>query len=289
MNNMSAQQSKAKRKLSEKQESLLLSVLGILLTMVFLFPLYWMITTALRTPGETFLKPTFFPRSISLKAFIMENENGISLFVYLKNSIIISLGATTLSVLLAVPASYGLARFKSSFAGIMLFVFLVAQMLPSSLILTPIFISFSKVNLINHYLGVILTDATITIPFAVIILRTYLKDIPKELEEAATIDGCGQFMTFIKIMIPISSPGIVTAVAMSLFMAWGDMVFSLTFLNKEALKPLSLILYKAMGELGVRWEILMAYSTIVVLPIVIVFVFLQKYIVSGLTAGSVKG
>jgi multiple sugar transport system permease protein len=277
------------RKLTDKQKSILLSIFGIIFTIIFLFPLYWMITTALRTPGETFLKPTFFPRSISLKSFVMKDENGISSFIYLKNSIIISFGATALTILLAVPASYGLARFKSKYIGIILFVFLIAQMLPSSLILTPIFISFSKVNLINNYLGVILTDATITIPFSVIILRTYFKDIPKELEEAAIIDGCGQFGTFIRIMLPISYPGIVTTVAMSLFMAWGDMVFSLTFLNKEALKPLSLILYKAMGELGVRWEILMAYSTIVVLPIVILFIILQKYIVGGLTAGSVKG
>jgi len=90
-------------------------------------------------------------------------------------------------------------------------------------------------------------------------------------------------------MVPISYPGIVTATSMALFMSWGDMVFSLTFLNQEKLKTLPLILYKAMGELGVRWEILMAYSTVVVLPIVIVFICLQKYIVSGLTAGSVKG
>ena len=90
-------------------------------------------------------------------------------------------------------------------------------------------------------------------------------------------------------MLPICKPGVATAVSMSLFMAWGDMVFSLTFLTKEELKPISLILYKAMGELGVRWEILMAYATLIVLPILIIFIFMQKYIVSGMTAGSVKG
>lgn len=278
-----------KRRMTDHQKSVFLSILGVIITLLFLFPLYWMITTALRTPGETFSNPTFFPRSISFAAFAMESSNGTGMLDYLRNSIIISVGATALGVVLAVPASYGLARFKSKAVGFMLFVFLVAQMLPSSLILTPLFINFKKLGLINNLLGVILADATLTIPFSVIILRTYFKDIPKELEEAATIDGCGAWKTFIKIMVPISYPGIATATAMSLFMAWGDMVFSLTFLNKEQLKPLSLILYKAMGELGVRWEILMAYSTIVVVPIVIVFVFMQKYIVSGLTAGSVKG
>ncbi|MDD2980642.1 MAG: carbohydrate ABC transporter permease [Hespellia sp.] len=280
---------KTKKRISEKKKSIYKSILGVVITVLFLFPLYWMVTTALRTPGETFSNPTFFPRTICFDSFVMEDRNGIGLLTYLKNSIIISAGATILGIGLAVPASYGLARFKSKLVGFLLFVFLVAQMLPSSLILTPLFINFNKLGLINNYLGVILADATLTIPFSVIILRTYFKDIPKELEEAAIIDGCGPFKTFLKIMIPISYPGIATATAMSLFMAWGDMVFSLTFLNKENLKPLSLILYKAMGELGVRWEILMAYSTIVVIPIVIVFVFLQKYIVSGLTAGSVKG
>lgn len=277
------------KRLSERKKSACLGVIGIAITLMFLFPLYWMLTTALRQPGETFSNPTFFPRSISLEAFKMESYNGTGILEYMINSIIISTGATVLGIVLAVPASYGLARFKSKFVGIMLFVFLVAQMLPSSLILTPLFINFKKVGLINNLLGVILADATLTIPFSVIILRTYFKDIPKELEEAAIIDGCGAWKTFLKIMVPISTPGIATATAMSLFMAWGDMVFALTFLNKEQLKPLSLILYKAMGELGVRWEILMAYSTIVVLPIAIVFVFMQKYIVSGLTAGSVKG
>ena len=90
-------------------------------------------------------------------------------------------------------------------------------------------------------------------------------------------------------MVPVSSSGIVTALSLSLFMAWGDMVFSLTFLNQESLKTLPLILYKAMGELGVRWEILMAYSTVVVLPILVIFIIMQKYIVNGLTAGAVKG
>lgn len=264
-------------------------MIGLAITVVFLFPLYWMITTSIRLPGESFQSPSFFPQSISMQAYKLSSENGISLFTYLKNSVFVATGAMILSLVLGVTASYGLARFKSRMVGVMLFIFLVAQMLPSSLILTPLFINFNKLGLINSHLGVILADATITIPFIVIILRTYFKAVPKELEEAAIIDGCGTFGTFMKIMLPVSYPGIVTATAMGFFMAWGDMVFSLTFLNQEKLKTLPLILYKAMGELGVRWEILMAYSTLVVAPIVIIFIIMQKYIVSGLTAGSVKG
>ena len=271
------------RERMEGRRKAVLTAAGILVTCVFLFPLYWMVATSLRPPGES------FSNRIVFDSYILKNEHGISLFTYLKNSVVVSFGATALTLVLGVPASYGLARFKSRMISVLLFIFLVAQMLPSSLILTPLFVNFNKLGLINNHLGVILSDATITIPFVVIILRTYFKDIPKELEEAAIIDGCGPLGTFIRIMVPISYPGIVTATSMALFMSWGDMVFSLTFLNQEKLKTLPLILYKAMGELGVRWEILMAYSTVVVLPIVIVFICLQKYIVSGLTAGSVKG
>ena len=280
---------KKHKRMTDKQKSILLSVIGIVITMAFLFPIYWMITTAIRQPGETFMNPTFFPRSFSLEAFKIEAHNGVGLFTYMKNSVIIAFSATVLGIVLSVPASYGLARFKTRFVAILLFIFLVAQMLPSSLILTPLFMTFKKLGILNNYLSAILSDATLTIPFSVIVLRTYFKDIPKELDEAATIDGCNAWQTFLKVMLPICKPGVATAVAMSLFMAWGDMVFSLTFLTKEELKPISLILYKAMGELGVRWEILMAYATLIVLPILIIFIFMKKYIVSGMTAGSVKG
>lgn len=269
--------------------SALMTCIGILITLIFLFPLYWMLSTALREPGSVFLDPSFFPKKITFKAFVLETENGVTIWSYFKNSVIVTIGATIITLVLAVPASYGLARYKNKMIPVMLFVFLVAQMMPSSLILTPLFINFNQLGLINKHLGVMLADATITIPFSVIILRTYFKDVPQELAEAAIIDGCSSYSTFTRVMLPVCYPGVITALSMSLFMSWGDMVFSLTFLTKDSLRTLPLILYKAMGEIGVRWEMLMAYATIVVLPIVILFIFLQKYLVSGLTAGSVKG
>ncbi len=264
-------------------------IIGVVVTALFLFPLYWMICTAIQPPGSAFHDPSLFPKTISLKAFIVENEHGISVATYFKNSVIISLGTTLLTILLGIPASYSIARIRSRFTSALLLIFLIAQMMPSSLILTPLFILFNKFGLINSYLSAIIADTTITIPFTVVILRTFFKDVPESLEEAAIIDGCGPMGVFVKIMMPISYPGIIVSSIMSLFMSWGDMVFSLTFLNQEKLKPLALILYNAMGELGVRWEILMAYATIVVAPIVILFVFAQKYMVSGLTTGAIKG
>lgn len=270
------------------QKSALYTAIGIVITVLFLFPLYWMIATSVKTPGEIYASPTLFPKAITFSAFSLNDEQGVSMLQYLLNSILISVGTTLLTLILGIPAAYGIGRFKSRLTGFMLLVFLIAQMMPSSLILTPLFINFNKLHLINTYLCVIFADATITIPFSVIIVRTYFKSIPKSLDDAARIDGCGAWRTFLSIMVPISYPGIIVSAAMSLFMAWGDMIFSLTFLNKESMKPLSLILYKAIGELGVQWNVLMAYATVVVIPIVIIFIFMQKYIVSGLTAGSIK-
>lgn len=277
------------KKPTEKQKNYINTIYGIIIIAVFLFPLYWMIVTSIRPAGESFHAPTLIPKNISFDNFIFENEHQVTLTTYLKNSVLIAFGTTIFTLLLGVPASYGLARFKSKFTSILLLTFLVAQMMPSSLILTPLFINFKKLNLINSYIGVILADATLTIPFVVVVLRTYFKDVPKSLEESAMIDGCGPLKTFISIMLPICKSGLVVSLAMSTFMSWGDMVFSLTFLTQEHKKTLSLILYKAMGELGVRWEILMAYATIVVVPIVIMFILMQKQIVGGLTEGAVKG
>lgn len=271
------------------RKGILYTVIGIVLTAAFLFPLYWMITTALKPAGSAFAEPTLWPKTITFESFVLQNEHGVGIDTYFLNSLLISIGTTILTVVLGIPASYCIARTKNKVTSVLLLVFLVAQMMPSSLILTPLFVNFSRMQLINNYLGVILADATITIPFTVVVLRTHFKDVPKSLEEAATIDGCGPIGTFVRIMMPICSPGIAVSCVMSLFMAWGDMVFSLTFLNEERLKPLSLILYNAMGELGVRWEVLMAYATLVVAPIVILFIFAQRYVVSGISAGAVKG
>ena len=160
-------------------------IIGIGVTCLFLFPLYWMITTSIREPGSTFTNPSFFPESVQFSAYVMQTENGVSIWSYFMNSVVVSLGTTILTIILAIPAAYAIGRFNLKIVSPIIFVFLVAQMMPSSLILTPIFVTFSNLGLINNHLGVMLADATITIPFSVIILRTYFKDIPKELEEAA--------------------------------------------------------------------------------------------------------
>jgi len=275
----------------KKRKEYLYNIIALIVTGVLLFPLYWMIISSLKNTGEIFASPpTIFPRALYFDAYKGAFSGANSgLLRYFLNSVIIAGFTMILTLILAVPAAYGLARYRLRFFNLILFIFLMTQMLPSSLILTPLFISFSKINILNTYLAAILADATITIPFAVIILRTYFLNFPKELEDSARIDGCNIFTTFIKIAVPITYPGIFVSAAISFLMAWGDLIFALTFINDDILKPISLSLYNTMTETGTEWNRLMACSTVIVLPVLLMFIFLQKYLVSGLTAGALKG
>ena len=183
-------------------------ICGFIIFVIFIFPLYWMVVTALKTQVEIFEIPTpLWPRNLSLDAFKAQLSASSDTLRGFKNSAIIAVGATIISTVLSIPASYGLARFRFRAKKVMILFFLITQMLPSTLVLTSLYIMFSKVGLLNTYWAPILADATLGIPFSIIILRTYFLSIPKELDEAANIDGCGYWKSFFLIMLPIAKPG----------------------------------------------------------------------------------
>jgi multiple sugar transport system permease protein len=278
------------KKLSSKQKSILTTVSAILICMVFLFPLYWLLVTSLKTEVNIFKSPpSLFPETVSFKAYLSQLKSGeYNMLNAFYNSAIISVSAMVLSTILSIPAAYGLARFR--FKGKKLFIlsFLVTQMLPSTLVLTPLFIMFNNLHIINTYAAPILAGSTIGIPFAILILRTYFLSIPKELEEAAKMDGCNHFTAFIRIMIPIAYPGVVVAAVFSLLYAWGDLIYGLTFINKSSMRPITAGIYNFMQQYGTSWNSVMAFGMITISPVVLIFIFMQKYIVSGLTNGAIK-
>ena len=161
-------------------------------------------------------------------------------------------------------------------------------MLPSTLILTPLYIMFSKVGLLNNYLAPILADATLGIPFSIIILRTYFLSIPKELDEAAAIDGCNPVTSFFKIMLPIAKPGVIVAAVFSFVYAWGDLIYGITFMTDPNMRPITSNIYNYVQQYQTLWNATMAFGLVAIFPIVLIFIFMQKYIVSGLTNGAVK-
>ncbi|WP_157150560.1 carbohydrate ABC transporter permease [Brachyspira sp. SAP_772] len=273
----------------ELVREIILSIIGILITIIFLFPLLIIFFSSLKTESEIFSSAmTLLPKKIDFSSYIDQFVNFNIMRSFL-NSFIIALFSTMLSLILSIPASYGLARFNVPFKKSILLVFLLTQLLPTSLILTPLFIMFTKLKIINSYLGPILSTATISIPFTILIMRTIFIKAPKELEEAGKIDGCTMWQIFLKIFLPISKPGLITSASFSFIMAWNDLIFSMTFNNNENLRPMTAGIYNFMSVYGTQWNRIMAYAVLLVLPVVIIFILLQKYIVGGLLEGSVKG
>lgn len=273
----------------EKKKKMILIGIGIIVFSIFIFPLYWMIVTALKTQVEIFKIPTpLWPYDLTLEAFQKQFSESSDTLRGFRNSLIISVGAMSISTILAIPAAYGLARFKFKGKRIIIMLFLITQMLPSTLVLTSLYIMFSKLGILNNYLAPILADATLGIPFSVIILRTYFLSIPKELDEAAKIDGCGHITAFMRIMLPIAKPGVVVAAVFSFVYAWGDLIYGITFITNPTMRPITSSIYNYVQQYQTLWNSTMAFGIIAISPVVLIFIFMQKYIVSGLTNGAVK-
>lgn len=279
-----------KKHLSQRK-NILLSVVAIIIALILLFPLYWIVVTSLKPEAEIFsIPPTLIPRNISLESYLVQlNHGDFNMFNSFANSIKIAFGSMIISVLLSVPASYAIAKYN--FKGIKLVIlgFLITQMLPVSVILTPMFLILRNIGLYNTQLAVILADATIGIPFSVLVLKNYFASIPKELEEAAYMDGCSRFSAFIRILIPIAKPGIVVCAIFSFLYAWGDLAYGMTFILDQQLRPITAGIFNFMGQYGTKWSYLTAFAVVTIIPVTLIFIFMQKYIISGLTSGAVKG
>ncbi len=272
-----------------KERHYFVFAIALVFFVIFIFPLYWMLVTALKTQVEIFQVPTpIFPRKLTLEPFAYQLSVSGDTLRGFKNSLIIAVGTTVISTLLAIPASYGLARFKFRGNKIIILLFLIMQMLPSTLVLTSLYIMFSKLKLLSSYWSPILADATLGIPFSVIVLRTYFISIPKELDEAARIDGCGSVSAFTKIMLPCAKPGIVVAAVFSFVYAWGDLIYGITFMTNPLKRPITSSIYNYVQQYQTLWNSTMAFGIVSILPVVLIFIFMQKYIVSGLTNGAVK-
>lgn len=264
-------------------------VIGVIVFVIFIFPLYWMVVTALKTQVEIFQIPTpLWPKNLTFESFIEQLSSSSDTLRGFKNSLIIACGATVISTILSIPAAYGLARFRFSGRKILILYFLMTQMLPSTLLLTSLYIMFSKMGILNTYIAPILADATLGVPFSIIILRTYFLSIPKELDESARIDGCNGVTAFTKIMLPIAKPGVVVAAVFSFVYAWGDLIYGLTFMPDPTMRPITSSIYNYVQQYQTLWNDTMAFGIVSIFPVVLIFIFMQKYIVSGLTNGAVK-
>ncbi len=275
----------------KKRNNILLCILSVAVLCILLFPVFWTFITSLKTEQEIFQNPpTFYPHVLNTKSYAAQVETGdFNMFRSFLNSFIISLGAMVIAVLLAVPASYAIARYRFKGRNGMLLCFLVTQMLPVSVLLTPMFIMFKNMHLYNTWGASILSDATIGIPFSILILKNYFASIPKDLEEAAWVDGCNKFMTFMRILVPIAKPGIIVCAIFSFLYAWGDLAYGMTFILDQQKRPITAGIFNFMGQYGTRWSYLTAFAIVTIIPVSLIFIFMQKYIIAGMTSGAVKG
>lgn len=274
----------------------MLFAVALLATTVYIFPLFWMISTSVKEPADIVRDPPLiFPRSINLDIYAELFGNppeGAQIPIdglrYMKNSLIIGAGTMLLTMAFAVPAAYGLARFRLRGSRPFMMLLLITQMLPEVLLVIPMFVFFRELQLTNRYISVIIADAALTLPFCILILRTGFLQVPRDLEEAALIDGTTRLGALRRVIVPMIRPNLVAVTLLAFLVGWGDFVFSLSFLQNQELHPLALGVYNFIGYYRIRWEGVMAFSTIIAIPVIVVILALQRYFVTGLTTGAVR-
>lgn len=265
----------------------LYSVIAILILIIYFTPLYWMFVSGFKPPQDLFrYPPKLIPTNITFEPMLKVFEAGV--LRYLGNSFLIAGSAMVFTMIVASFGAYAIARLKARWANWILLFFLVAQMLPPVLMATPLFIIFYNMGLTNTYLAVILANSTLAVPFAVIMLRTVFLQVPKDLEEAAMIDGCTRLQTVIKITFPVAKSGMVVVSVFSFIFAFGDFIYALSLMNQESMQPATVGLYNFMGSQAIQWNSVMAFAALTALPLIIIFIVLQKRIVQGLSAGAFK-
>lgn len=266
-----------------------LATAGVVVTAGYLVPVYWMLVTSLRTSDAVFrVPPDLVPLPPTIEPYAHAVLGDADIARGLANSAVIAVGTTVLTLVLALPAAYGLARFRLRGLGAVLMLMLVVQMIPSVNLALPLFVLFSSMGLVDSYAGLIIANCALAVPLAVTILRPYFLTAPGEVIEAAKMDGCGELTSFVRIALPISAPGIVTVAVISFLGAWGEFVLALSLATSERIQPITIVLAEFTNQVGIRWNELMAVSAVVALPVVVAFVFLQRYIVAGLTEGATK-
>ena len=263
-------------------------VMVICVCLISLFPFYWLLNTSLQPlEGLFHYPPSFFPQITPL-AYLDYIKNS-AILQWMRNSLYVGIISTLLSTLFALPAAYSISRFSYQGKPAMIFLVLLTQMLPPVLLSIPIYIIFAKIGLTNTLTVLVIIYTATTMPIGIWFLKGFFDSIPREMEEAAAIDGCSVMRTLFFILIPMLKPGIVATATWSFIIAWDEYLYAYTLVENNKLWTLSVGLASYMGQYSTPWNEIMMGAVLATMPVVIMFMFLQKHLVSGLTAGAVKG
>ena len=267
----------------------LLLALALALAAFYLFPLYWMYVTSLKSASEIYANPpTFWPVAPDPSVYPSVWARR-TMATFLSNSVFIASGVTAITVVLGTGCAYVLARYRSVWVDVGLFLILMLQVLPASVMITPIFVGFNQIGMLNFPReAVILAAAAKSMPFFVVLVRATFMSVPRELEEAALVDGNSRIGAFFSIVLPLARNGILVCAILTFMSSFGEYIYSKSMIQDAAWQPASVGLSGFLGPNSTDWNAIMAYSAIYVTPILAVFVLLQRRIVSGLTSGALK-
>jgi multiple sugar transport system permease protein len=269
----------------------LIGALLALAAALMLAPLVLSFLASIKTQADaSAVPPHYLPRALSLEGYQHVLNFGAGLWTYVGNSLGVAALTIVLCLVLSVPAGFALARFPIPFKKVIFLTLLTPLMIPYQALLTPLYLMFAKLGLANSLIGLALVHTILQIPFSVYLMRNAFEAVPRELEEAAVIDGCSTFVSFRRVFLPLVFPGMVTVALFAFIASWNEFLAALIFMNKETAFTVPIMLVSVRtGHLGaVDWGALQAGIMISALPCVLVYVFLQKYYVSGLLGGAVK-
>ena len=262
------------------------TAIGVILTALMLFPVYWMINESFTTESNLRKNP---PNLIPIDGTLAGYRAVLSQQLpYLGNSLLIGLLTVALTLLIAAPAGYSLAKLRPRGGGILSFALLVAQMIPAVIMAMGFYAILLSTGWINTIPGLVVADSTIAVPFGVLIFTAFMSGIPEELLQAAVTDGAGRIRTFWSIVLPVSRNAVVTVSLFTFLWAWSDFVFASTLDSGGGRQPITLGIYHYIGNNDQQWNAIMATAVVASIPATVLLVIAQKYVAAGITAGSVK-
>lgn len=252
------------------------------------FPIYWMIVSSLRTPQDLFARPTFLPKTVSLESYrnLLEVTDYPQQF---RNSIVVALTVVAITLVASVIIAYAVTRFRMPFKMLIIGSMLYAYMFPPMLLAIPLYGIFVWLGIADSLLALVIAHCTLTLPLGVWLLWGFFKAMPFELEEAAMVDGCTRLGSFVRVVLPLSLPGIVTVAVFSFLLSWTDYAYALVMISSDTQKTLPVGLASMVGSFELRWGEVMAGATLIALPLFLMFTLLSRYFIQGLAAGATKG
>ncbi|HUX12738.1 MAG TPA: carbohydrate ABC transporter permease [Spirochaetia bacterium] len=263
------------------------AVVILIILLGFIFPFVWVVLTSIRPDADLFTDTLrIIPQHVTFAKY--QSLFGSEFLTYILNSILVATTSTIVTVVVAIFAAYSFSRFRFRGKGPLLGLFAFSQLFPFVVLLTPLFIFFFKLHLVNTYLGLIIAYTAISLPFCVYMLLGYFQSVPVSLDEAAVIDGCSTWRVVLRVVLPVAWPGIVATAVYVFIQSWNEYLFALTLMTDDSKKTVPVGLANFFGQYTTDWGSVMSASVIATVPTLIFFLFMQRQLVAGLAAGAVK-